>query len=90
MTPLKGRHQKTLEQIFSTPVSGTVRYDDVESMLRYLGAELSTKGKTSGSRICFTIMETKVILHKPHPGNELDKGAVKQLRLILEKLGIVP
>ena len=90
MTPLNGRHQKTLEQIFATPVSGTVRYEDVESMLKYLGAELSTKGKTSGSRICFTLMGTKVTLHKPHPGSELDKGAVKNLRMALEKLRIVP
>jgi hypothetical protein len=90
MTPLSGRHQRTLEQIFVTPPSGTIRYKDVKSLLIFLGNNFSEKGKTSGARICVTIKGRKILLHKPHPGNELDKGAVKSLRQTLEKLGITP
>jgi hypothetical protein len=90
MTPLSGKHQRTLEQIFVSPPSGTIRYEDVKSLLKFLGTNFSEKGKTSGSRICVTVRGRKLLLHKPHPGNELDKGAVKSLKRALEELGIIP
>jgi hypothetical protein len=90
MTPLSGKHQRTLEQIFVSPPSGTIRYEDVKSLLIFLGKNFSEKGKTSGARICVTIQERKILLHRPHPGAELDKGAVKSLRRTLEELGILP
>ena len=90
MTPRSGRHQRTLEQIFSEPVSGTIRYEDVKNLLQSVGSNFSNKGKTSGARLSFTINGTKILLHKPHPGSEMGKATIKQLREILKKLGITP
>ena len=31
-----------------------------------------------------------ILLHRPHPGNEIDKGAVASLRRFLEQAGMRP
>jgi len=64
-------------------------YDEAKYLLRKLGFVEFTKGKTSGSRVKFYRPSDKAValLHKPHPGNEMDVGAVKDLILFLKGLG---
>lgn len=47
------------------------------------------KGKTSGSRIRFYRESDKraILLHKPHPEDEMDKGAVNDLIDFLKEIG---
>jgi hypothetical protein len=45
---MKRKHQKTLEQIFARPTSGSIKWSDIESLFISLGAELSER---EGSRI---------------------------------------
>lgn len=75
--------RKTLEKMDSNP-SG-VRYREVETLLLALGFVKSNKGKTSGSRVGFYYPGTPetnevVMLHKPHPKDEMNAVAVKKLR----------
>ncbi len=42
------KHQKTLDDIFATPVRANIVWKDIESMLLALGAEIS---EGSGSRV---------------------------------------
>ena len=45
------------------------------------GYTISTKGKTSGSRIRFINKETKSVIdmHKPHPSNIMNEGVMKDV-----------
>jgi hypothetical protein len=45
---MKRKHQKTLELIFKPPVSGNIRWADIEALLESLGAEM---GEAEGSRV---------------------------------------
>ncbi len=47
---MKRKHQKTLELIFSHPVSANIKWRDIESLLTVLGAELIER---EGSRVEF-------------------------------------
>ena len=44
----------------------------------------------AGSAIEVYLNNQTVVLHRPHPGNEIDKGAVASLRKFLERAGIEP
>lgn len=54
-----------------------------------MGFEEYHKGKTSGSRVKFYRKQDGrvILLHKPHPGDVMKQGAVKQLVDYLMKIG---
>ena len=59
-------------------------------MLGYLEYIRSNKGKTSGSRVVFESNEHgNILLHKPHPNNELKIYQIKQLIDVLEQEGLI-
>jgi hypothetical protein len=90
MTPLRGKHRLTFEQIFASPTRSNIKFADVKALLENLGAKVSSRGKTSGSRVCFTLCGKKAIVHKPHPGNELGKATVHDIRAFLTAIGVKP
>lgn len=81
------RHKKTLNSIFAQPISGNIQWRDVESLLTSLGAVLSER---AGSRVAVLLNDRVAVFHRPHPGPNMDKGAVKDLRRFLESAGIMP
>ena len=81
------RHQRTLESILARSISGTIRWRDVEAMLKALGAVLDER---SGSRVAVMLNDRVAVLHRPHPSPEMDKGAVRDLRRFLENAGVRP
>jgi hypothetical protein len=81
------RHQRTLQAIFADPVRAGIRWSDVESMLRHVGAQIS-EGR--GSRVRIALAGIRAVFHRPHPRKEADKGAVKSLRRFLSEAGVVP
>lgn len=82
-----GTHEKRIEKL--KDFNKSITFDEVNSILIYLGFELNNKGKTSGSRVLYIRVKdnTKIMLHKPHPGNEIKSYARKQLIKTLEELG---
>lgn len=38
---MRAKHKKTLKDIFDIPVKSNVDWKDVESLLKYLGSEIS-------------------------------------------------
>ena len=85
---LKRKHQATLKAIFRRPVSGTIRWTDIEFLLRALGAEIEER---EGSRIAVIFPgEMPAVFHWPHPSPVADKGAVNALRQWLERRGDTP
>ena len=81
------RHQRTLESILARSISGTIRWRDVEAMLKALGAVLDER---FGSRVAVMLNDRVAVLHRPHPSPEMDKGAVRDLRRFLENAGVRP
>jgi len=84
---VKRKHRATIEQIFARPVSGTIRWAEIEALFVALGAELSER---EGSRICVVLFGEVRIFHRPHPSPETDKGAVASIRKWLESHGVGP
>jgi hypothetical protein len=84
---MKAKHQKTLQLIFQRPVSGSVRWSDIEALLNALGAEIS---ETEGSRVCARLFDDRRVFHRPHPSPDTDKGAVASIRKWLETNWVKP
>ncbi|MCK4517485.1 type II toxin-antitoxin system HicA family toxin [Candidatus Babeliales bacterium] len=75
----------TLQTIFKNPPQSNVKWTAVESLFKYLGAEIS---QGIGSRTRIVLNGVKAVFHKPHPRKEIDKGALISVRRFLENAGI--
>jgi hypothetical protein len=65
-------------------------WDELKSMLSGMGYELSTGGRTGGSRIKFLHPERPPIsMHKPHPVPVLKRYQVEQIFEFLKKEGLL-
>ena len=84
---MKRKHQTTLAQIFARPVSGTIRWSDVEALFIALGAEVSER---EGPRVGVFLFGDIRVFHRPHPTPDTDKGAVASIRKWLESHGVRP
>ena len=84
---MKPKHRKTLERIFSRPVSANIKWKDIEALFVSLGAEVSER---EGSRVAVVLFNEVRIFHRPHPAPTTDKGAVSSIRKWLETHGVTP
>lgn len=83
-----GQKEKLIERLKAKPRDFT--FDEVETLLRFLGYSRSNKGRTSGSRVIFTSEKhAPIMLHKPHPRKELLEYQVKQLVEMLDEEGLI-
>lgn len=80
------KFEKTKKRILSIPFDYT--YAEAKYLLKKLGFEEYNKGKTSGSRVKFYRERDKriIMLHKPHPVEIMDRGAVADLVKKLEEM----
>ena len=60
------RHKKTLNSIFTQPISGNIQWRAV------------------------LLNDRVAVFHRPHPGPNMDKGAVRDLQRFLESARIMP
>ena len=72
-------YTKAKKRILSIPSDYT--YKEMKYLLQKSGFREYSKGKTSGSRVKFyRESDQKIImLHKSHPGDIMDKGAVEDV-----------
>ena len=79
--------EKAIERIKRVPNDYT--YRELKQLLEQLGFMEFNKGKTSGSRVRFyRKSDMRIInIHKPHPGDELSIGAVRDIVKHLKELG---
>lgn len=80
-----GKIDKAKARLKAEPSDYT--FDEARSLLKSLGYTEYNKGKSSGSRVMFAKDGVKILLHKPHPGNEMKRYAVQQLKDQLESMG---
>lgn len=84
---MKKKHQKTLALIYKRPVSGSVKWPDIEALFVELGADIQER---EGSRVAVILFEQVQVFHRPHPNPDTDKGAVASIRKWLEANGVKP
>ena len=84
---MQKKHRNTLEAIFARPVSGTIRWQDIESLFVALDAEVTER---AGSRIGVYLFGEVRVFHRPHPSPMTDKGAIAGIRKWLESHGVKP
>ena len=81
------KQRQTLTAIFASPVRSDIKWTDIETLFKALGADIS-QGK--GSRVRISLNGIKAVFHEPHPEKETNKAAVKAVREFLTNAGIKP
>lgn len=84
---MKRKHLATLSLIFARPVSGNMKWRDIEALLLALGATLE---EAEGSRVTIRLYDAVRAFHRLHPSPDTDKGAVASVRKWLEDNGVTP
>ncbi len=84
---MNSRQSKTLAAIFADPVSASIVWADIESLLKALGC---TAKQGKGSAIQFERDGARVYFHSPHPRKEAKPYQVRDVRAFLKTLGVTP
>ena len=84
---MNSKHRKTLATVFTDPVSGTIEWAAIESLLLAAGARL-IEGR--GSRVRFEKDGEVATFHRPHPAKEAKRYQVRDARDFLERIGVRP
>lgn len=71
------KKEKLVARLLAKPRNFT--YDEAKTLLSFFDFKESNKGRTSGSRVEFINGDYSIMLHKPHPGNELKPYQIRQL-----------
>jgi len=79
------KNRSTLAAILEDPVRSDIPWDEIESLFRALGAEI-TEGQ--GSRVRVALRGVRAVFHRPHPRRVTDKGSVKSVRRFLVTAGV--
>ena len=74
---MNSKHRKTLAALFTDPVSGTIEWAAVESLLLAAGAHV-IEGR--GSRVRFEKDGEVGTFHRPHPAKEAKRYQVRDVR----------
>lgn len=84
---MNSKQARILRAVFADPVSGTVEWAAIESLLVAVGC-LVIEG--SGSRVRFECRGVIASFHRPHPAKEAKRYQVRDAREYLTKLGVKP
>ena len=84
---MNSKQRRSLAAVFSDPVSGSVAWADVESLLVAAGARV-IEGR--GSRVRFVNDGEVETFHRPHPAKETKRYQVRAVRQFLERIGVKP
>jgi hypothetical protein len=61
---MNSRQQRTLRALLEMPTRSDIRWADIESLLRALGADVSER---AGSRLAVMLHGVRAIFHRPQP-----------------------
>lgn len=84
---MNGKQKKILSAVFRDPVSGTIAWADIESLLVAAGASVV---EGSGSRVRFVCGNEAEFFHRPHPDKEAKRYQVRAAREFLIRIGVTP
>jgi hypothetical protein len=84
---VNARQKQTLAEVFADPVSGTIRWPAIESLLKAVGCRV-IEGR--GSRVKFERDGAIAAFHRPHPEPHAKHYQVRDARAFLTRLGVGP
>ena len=84
---MNSKQMKTLTLVFNDPVSGTIEWAAIESLLLATGADMV---EGSGSRVRFEKQGEVEAFHRPHPAKEAKRYQVRAARDFLQRIGVRP
>jgi hypothetical protein len=84
---MNSKHSKTLRSVFAEPVSPSIEWSAIESLLVAAGCRII---EGSGSRVRFERDGMVATFHRPHPAKEAKRYQVRAARTFLSRMGITP
>jgi len=84
---MNSKQRRTLEAVFEDPVSGSIEWAAIESLLLACGCRLI---EGSGSRVRFDHQGRTASFHRPHPAKEAKRYQVRDAREFLLMIGVTP
>ena len=84
---MNSKQKKTLKTVFTDPVSTSIAWKDIESLLIATGSEVI---EGNGSRVRFCKNGVVASFHRPHPKKEAKPYQVKDARSYLIQLEVRP
>ncbi len=84
---MAGKHRKTYDAIHSDPVRANISWNDALTMAEAFGAVVA---HGTGSMFSFELNGVSIVMHRPHPGNEMAKPGVRVFRRFLQEAGVDP
>ena len=84
---MNAKQKRTLDAVFADPVSGTIKWTALESLLKAIGCRV-IEGK--GSRVKFEMNGIIASFDRPHPEPNAKHYQVRDAREFLTKLGVKP
>jgi hypothetical protein len=84
---MRAKHHETLQAVFRNPVSGTIKWREIENLLVAVGCDVS---EGSGSRVRFTMNGRTLFIHRPHPTPDAKRYVVRLIREFLDQAGVRP
>lgn len=84
---MNARQRATLVAVFTDPVSASIAWANIESLLVALGCKVI---EGSGSRVRFEKDGLVASFHRPHPEKEARRYQVRDARDHVAKLGVAP
>lgn len=84
---MNSKHRRTLQVVFTDPVSGSIEWASIEALLVAVGCRII---EGSGSRVKFEKDGEIESFHRPHPAKEAKRYQVRAARAYLVRLGIEP
>jgi len=84
---MNAKQRRTLAYVFTDPVSGTIKWAAIESLLKGIGCRV-IEGR--GSRVRFERNGVIASFHRPHPEPTAKHYQVRDARAFLSKLGVKP
>ena len=84
---MNSKQRRPLAILFAEPVSGTVEWAAIESLLLAVGCKLV---EGAGSRVRFVFGDMVATFHRPHPAKEAKRYQVRDARAFLIRIGVEP
>ena len=84
---VNSKQARTLKAVFTDPVSGTIAWAEIESLLKAIGCEVV---EGNGSRVRFAFKGAIASFHRPHPEKEAKRYQVRDARAFLGSIGVRP
>lgn len=84
---MNSKQAKTLKAVFADPVSGSIAWSAVESLLVACGCRIV---EGSGSRVRFERNGIIATFHRPHPAKEAKRYQIRDARAFLLSIGVEP